>query len=145
MTKEEKQKLADEYQLLLDRARKQIPPKVFEHNRFEFGLVNSLIQGNMTIIPKFKEIADTLRRKPQLLLKLLTRELATAGTIDSGGRAIFQGRHGNSTINELINRFIDIYVLCHECKKPDTQLLRENRFLFIICEACGARESVKSI
>ena len=36
MTKEEKQKLADEYQSLLDRARKQIPPKVFEHDRFEF-------------------------------------------------------------------------------------------------------------
>ncbi|MHA1713099.1 MAG: translation initiation factor IF-2 subunit beta [Candidatus Ranarchaeia archaeon] len=145
MTKKRIGTTLEEYKTLLERARKQVPPEVFEHKRFEIERVESFIQGNMTIIPRFRELADLLRRKPQFILKFLTRELATAASIDSGGRAVFQGRHNNTTINQLIERFVNTYVLCHECKKPDTQLVRENRFLFIVCEACGARESVKSI
>lgn len=145
MTKKTANVMADEYKKLLERARSQVPPEVFEHKRFEIERVESFIQGNMTIIPRFKELADFLRRNPQMILKYLTRELATAASIDTGGRAIFQGRHNNSTINDLMIRFVDAYVLCHECKKPDTHIVRENRFLFIICEACGARESVKTL
>ena len=36
------------------------------------------------------------------------------------------------------------FVLCKECKKPDTELLKEDRLLFIHCLACGAKHSVRS-
>ncbi len=145
MVKKTASTMAEEYNKLLERARSQVPPEVFEHKRFELERIESFIQGNMTIIPRFKELAAFLRRNPQMVLKYLTRELATAASIDGGGRATFQGRHNNATINDLMIRYVEIYVLCHECKKPDTQIIRENRFLFLICEACGARESVKTL
>lgn len=145
MVKKTTSTMAEEYNKLLERARSQVPPEVFEHKRFELERVESFIQGNMTIIPRFKELSDFLRRNPQMVLKYLTRELATAASVDGGGRAIFQGRHNNATINDLVIRYVDTYVLCHECKKPDTHIVRENRFLFLICEACGARESVKTL
>ncbi|MEK6812055.1 MAG: translation initiation factor IF-2 subunit beta, partial [Nanoarchaeota archaeon] len=36
------------------------------------------------------------------------------------------------------------FVLCKECKKPDTELLREDRVTFIHCLACGAKHPVRS-
>jgi len=38
-----------------------------------------------------------------------------------------------------------LYVLCSECKKPDTILIKENRMTFVKCEACGARKRVEDI
>ena len=34
---------------------------------------------------------------------------------------------------------------CPECGKPDTNLVKEDRINFLVCEACGARTSVKSV
>ena len=35
------------------------------------------------------------------------------------------------------------YVICSECKKPDTKLQKDGRLLIMVCEACGARHAVK--
>jgi len=35
-------------------------------------------------------------------------------------------------------------VLCPECKKPDTQLKKEDRITTIKCSACGAKHPVRA-
>ncbi|MFX1308490.1 MAG: translation initiation factor IF-2 subunit beta, partial [Promethearchaeota archaeon] len=35
------------------------------------------------------------------------------------------------------------YVLCKICNKPDTQIQREGKKLYLKCTACGAREEIK--
>ncbi|MHA1916947.1 MAG: translation initiation factor IF-2 subunit beta [Candidatus Ranarchaeia archaeon] len=133
-----------EYEKLYKRLRTKIPPEVFEHKRFEFPKTSSFIQGNMTFFTNFKEFAQILDRKPEFVLKFFTKELATAGNIE-GNRAVFQGKKPGRVIAELADRFIKTYVLCKECGKPDTKLLKERRYMFIRCDACGAQESVKSV
>ncbi|EQD39718.1 translation initiation factor IF-2 subunit beta, partial [mine drainage metagenome] len=34
------------------------------------------------------------------------------------------------------------YVICSECKRPDTHLSKDGRFTLLICEACGAQRPV---
>ncbi|MBY9017446.1 MAG: translation initiation factor IF-2 subunit beta, partial [Candidatus Lokiarchaeota archaeon] len=36
-----------------------------------------------------------------------------------------------------------MYVLCKICKKPDTEIQRESKKIFLKCTACGAREEIK--
>ncbi len=135
-----------EYEELLERARAKIPPEVFESTRFKIPKVLSFTEGNRTIIQNFKDINSTLNRKPEHLSKFLSRELATAGTIEeTTGRIIFQGRFSESAMNTLIKRYTEMYVLCPECKKPDTKIKKEDRFFFLECEACGARASLKPL
>ena len=69
--------------------------------------------------------------------------MATAASMD-GGRAIFQGKFNENSIAQLLNVYCNKYVVCQICKRPDTNVKKEGRFLFLICEACGAKSSVTS-
>ena len=64
----------DEYENLLNRAIDQLPPEVFETKRFEPVKAYSVIQGNRTFIQNFKDVADSLNRDPQHVLKYSMRE-----------------------------------------------------------------------
>ncbi|MBU6997767.1 MAG: translation initiation factor IF-2 subunit beta [Theionarchaea archaeon] len=132
------------YENMLDRALSKLPEKVFEKSRFEIPKSDSFTMGNRTIVKNFQEIAQRMSRDPNHLMKFLSGELATSGNFESRG-AVFQGRFSNYQINEKIEKYAAIYVLCHECGKPDTRLFREGRIVFLQCEACGARHSVRSI
>ncbi|MBU7043325.1 MAG: translation initiation factor IF-2 subunit beta [Theionarchaea archaeon] len=132
------------YENMLDRALSKLPEKVFEKSRFEIPKSDSFTMGNRTIIRNFQEIAQKMNRDPNHLMKFLSGELATSGNFESRG-AVFQGRFSQYQINEKIEKFATTYVLCHECGKPDTRLVKEGRITFLQCEACGARHSVRSM
>jgi translation initiation factor 2 subunit 2 len=77
-------------------------------------------------------------------MKYLLRELGVAGGAQ-GTQAVFQGKFSNTIVNERIRRYVEEFVLCRECKKPDTKLERRERVYMLRCEACGARTSVRGI
>lgn len=133
-----------DYEELLRRARSQLPPRVFEHKRFEIPKPRCSVIGMRTIIHNFKEISDTLNRDPQHVLKFLSKEMATAGTLE-GARAIFKGKFRYDSIERLINRYTEEFVVCPVCKRPDTKIVKERRLYFLICEACGARSSTRPV
>jgi len=132
------------YNKLLDRARAKIPDKVMEKSRFEPPKPDSTIEGNRTFIKNWNQIVSALNRDERHLLKFLTKELATSADIE-GQRAVFSGKHQKATLNDLLNRYLKDYVICPECGKPDTNIIKEDRINFLICEACGARTSVKPV
>ncbi len=133
-----------DYNELLERARSQLPPDVSERKRFEVPKPRSITIGMKTFVQNFKEICDALNRDPQHLLRYLSREMATAGTL-SGSRAVFQGRFRYDTIERLIQHYTVVFVTCPVCKRPDTKIVKEKRLSFMVCEACGARSSVRSM
>jgi len=136
--------MKSDYGELLKRAYSQLPPEVFEHKRFEIPKPKSTVAGARTILYNFKEICDILNREPNHLLRFLSREMATAGTTD-GTRATFQGRFEQGGLERLIKRYVDDFVMCPVCKRPDTKIVREKRLYFLVCEACGARSSLRPV
>jgi translation initiation factor 2 subunit 2 len=133
-----------DYDKLLDRAIEQLPPEVFETKRFNVPRAYSVIQGNRTFIQNFREIADAMNRDPQHLLKFLLRELGTAGNLE-GGRAIMQGKFTHFLINERLEDYVQKFVMCHECNRPDTRIIREDRIFILKCAACGAKAPLKTL
>ena len=133
-----------DYETLLNKAYEKLP-KIENHvDRFKIPLAETMIQGNQTIIKNFSQIAETLRRDPSHILKFLTKELATPAGLD-GSRAILQAKISQKMIQQKIDVYVADYVLCKECKRPDTKLIKEDRITFLKCEACGAKSSVKAI
>ena len=47
--------------------------------------------------------------------------------------------------NERIEDYVDKYVICHECNRPDTRIIREGRIFLLKCAACGATAPLKSL
>jgi len=133
-----------DYEELLKRARSQIPEPASKRERLELPKLHHSIIGMRTIVYNFKEISDALSRDPQHLLKFLTREVATAATMQET-RVIFQGKFSEETLARLIQRYMESFVVCPVCKRPDTKIVKEKRLSFLICEACGAKSSVQQL
>lgn len=132
------------YDELLERARDQVPEGTAKKERLELPRLFVSIIGMRTTISNFKEVADTLNRDPQHILKFLTREMATAATYHDG-RAIFQGKFRRDTFEHLIGRYMEGFLICPVCKRPDTNIIKEKRLTFLLCNACGAKSSIKQL
>jgi translation initiation factor 2 subunit 2 len=132
------------YDELLKRASAQMPEVSLKQERLELPRLQITIVGMRTIISNFKEVADVLDRDPQHILKFLTREMATAATYHEG-RAIFQGKFQRDSFERLLQRYMDSFVVCPVCKRPDTKIVKEKRLSFLVCNACGARSSIKQL
>jgi translation initiation factor 2 subunit 2 len=133
--------LSGDYAKLLDRAYSNLPKVVGTGERFEIPKVVGIRMGRRTILQNLGEISSKLNRDPHHLLKFLSGELATAASLD-GSRAIFQGRFDVGTVTRLLNIYAQRYVICPICNRPDTKIEKEGRFMFLRCEACGARSSI---
>ncbi|HIH71333.1 MAG TPA: translation initiation factor IF-2 subunit beta, partial [Methanothermobacter thermautotrophicus] len=48
-------------------------------------------------------------------------------------------------INERIEDYVNKFVICHECNRPDTRIIREGRISLLKCEACGAKAPLKNV
>jgi len=133
----------NQYKELLSKAYKQIPESEKSSERFEIPKVQGHVEGNKTIITNFRAICSTLRREPEHLLKFLQHELATPGNIQDT-RLILNRKLSSSLINEKLEKYVKDFVLCPECKKPDTQLRKDERITTIKCMACGAKQPIKT-
>jgi translation initiation factor 2 subunit 2 len=132
------------YDDLLKRATDQMPEVSAKKERLELPRIFMSTVGMRTIISNFGEIADVLDRDPQHILKFLTREMATAATFHDS-RAIFQGKFQRESFERLLLRYMDAFVTCPVCKRPDTKVVKEKRLSFLVCNACGAKSAIKQL
>jgi len=131
----------ESYEQLLEEAYTKIKP-IISTERFEIPKIEGHLEGTKTILTNLQQIASYIRRDINHLLKYLQRELATSGKIDRN-RVILQRKIPSIKINDKIKEYIDEFVICKECKKPDTELQKQDRFVFVHCLACGAKHSVR--
>src|SRR3989338_7406594 len=134
----------DDYKSMLENVRKNLPEVVFTKERFEIPKVLGHIHGNRTIISNFSQIASTLRREPDHLLKYVLKELATPGEIKKSGSLILGTKVPASRINEKIRQYAHEFVLCSECGKPDTKIEKEEGLVYMKCTACGSKNVVRA-
>ena len=136
----------DDYDKLLDRARSQVPEDAFKKSgeRFQVPAVQLLLQGNRSIWQNFQEIINILNRPGKEVLKFVSGQIGTAGSIE-GGNALFNGKFNVEQVTEVLNRYIESYVTCPVCTRPDTDILKEGQAYYLSCSACGARTSIRPV
>jgi len=136
--------MALEYEKLLKKAKETLPVvSEGSSSRFEMPRVVGHLQGNKTVVSNFNQIVSTLNRPPEHFLKFLLKELATPGEL-RGSLLILGTKIHSSTINEKIKKYTEAFVICKTCGKPDTKLVSEGDFLFLRCQACGAKKTVRA-
>ncbi len=131
-----------DYDSLLDRARERIPEDISERSRWTMPTPDILIEGSQTILRNFSEIVDAMDRDANHVFQYLLNELGTSGTIEQF-RIMLKGKVPPKRIKEKIVSYVKIYILCAECKAPDTRFLREDRTTLLKCQACGATRPVR--
>jgi translation initiation factor 2 subunit 2 len=133
-----------DYEKLLNEAYKNVKSVASNTGeRFEIPKIEGHFEGKKTILTNFYQIADHIRRSPEHFQKYLLKELAASGTRD-GDRLILNIKVPSTKINQKIEDYVKEFVLCKECKKPDTELIKKDRLTFIHCLACGAKHPIRS-
>jgi len=133
-----------DYDKLLNRVRSITSTKIVDEDRFKVPKVDIFYEGNTTVFKNFDKIVDILNREGNHLLKFFLGNVGTAGEI-VGGRIVFQGKIPTRTVQDKLNEYVDTYVICSECNRPDTHLVKKGRTILIRCDACGAFRSIRSL
>lgn len=132
-----------DYEQLLNQAYEKVKKIDSSSQRFEVPKAEGHFQGKKTVITNFSQIVSYLRRSAEHLQKYILKELATSG-YKEGERLILNNKIPSGRINEKIQQYAKEFVTCKECGKPDTELIKKDRFMFLHCLACGAQYSVRS-
>jgi len=60
-----------------------------------------------------------------------------------GDSAMFTGKRDPDDFTRLLKIYVSDYIRCITCQSPDTRIEKEKRIHFLICEACGAKSTIK--
>ena len=110
--------------------------------RFELPTVDVMWEGQKTFLRNFAEFPKILRRNPDKVLQYLSKEFAVPAE-RIGDKAMFIGKRDPDDFTRLFQIYVKDYLECPTCKSPDTKIVKENRITFLICEACGAKSTMK--
>ncbi|KAF9466602.1 domain found in IF2B/IF5-domain-containing protein [Collybia nuda] len=119
--------------------------------RYRMPILTTKIEGKgngiKTVVPNMSDVARALSRPPTYTTKFFGCELGAQTSFDEkNDRYIVNGAHDANRLRELLDVFIDKFVLCKSCKNPETELviIKTGRVEDIIrdCKACGERTGV---
>jgi len=132
-----------DYEKLLKRIQGNLSENERQTNvRFELPPVDVMWEGQKTFLRNFVEFPKILRRDPDKVLQYLSKEFAVPAE-RIGDKAMFIGRRDPDDFTRLFQIYVKDYVECPTCRSPDTKIIKENRISFLICEACGAKSTMK--
>eukprot|EP00415_Alexandrium_ostenfeldii_P000587 UN0587 len=97
--------------------------------------------GSKTCIMNMGDVARALQRPPQYTTKWFGNELGAQCTYTckegEGERAIVNGHHDTHVFQELLDKFIEKYVLCPNCHLPEIPINVKKGMIVAKCAACG--------
>lgn len=131
------------YEELLEEAFSKVKKTNSTGERFEIPKVEGRFEGKKTIITNFFAICSHLRREPEHFLKYLSKELATLALIEND-RVVLNKKVSSKEINPKIENYVKEFVICKQCGKPDTEIVKEERTSFMNCLACGAKQAIRA-
>ncbi|KAI0262478.1 domain found in IF2B/IF5-domain-containing protein [Gloeopeniophorella convolvens] len=116
--------------------------------RYRMPILTTKIEGKgngiKTVVPNMSDVARALSRPPTYPTKFFGSELGAQTSVDEkNDRYIVNGAHDATRLRELLDAFIDKFVLCGSCKNPETDLIiTKNEMIVRDCKACGERTNV---
>jgi len=111
-------------------------------SRFELPAVDVMWEGQRTYLRNFSDFPKILRRDSAKLLQYLSKEFAVPAE-RVGDSAMFVGKRDPDDFTRLLKIYVTDYIRCITCQSPDTRIEKEKRIHFLICEACGAKSTIK--
>lgn len=133
----------EEYLSMLAEARKLAPEVVRMAERFNPPEPEVVIEGRKTHVVNFKEIAEVLDRDLRLIATYLSKKLGAPYIITEKERKLILSRRIKpELVRSRLETFVNTYVVCPLCKRPDSALVKFRRGLLLKCKACGAETPV---
>lgn len=132
-----------DYEGLLSNIYDNLPTKgISSGERFEIPKFESFVEGVKTVVKNFTQVCDKIRRDKEFISKLLSKELAVPVEVQ-GDRLILHRKLSSDMLQKKLDDLVLKYVMCRQCKKPDTHINETAGIKQLVCEACGARNTIR--
>merc|ERR1712039_704734 len=97
--------------------------------------------GSKTGIMNMGDVARALKRDPVYITKFIGYELGAQSSYSNkeneGERVVINGHHDTPVFQNLVDKFIERYVLCTGCHLPEIDMVVKKGFIVATCKACG--------
>lgn len=101
--------------------------------------------GIKTEFTNIFSIAEDLARPAELLIYYFAINMNTSHSIDENKKiATVNGAKTIYECDKILDHFIKKYVVCPECKNPETKMIPLPEGISLICKACGANSIIKN-
>jgi translation initiation factor 5 len=108
-----------------------------------FGKIEGSGNGIKTALPNITDVGLSLHRQPGEVAKFFGTELGAQTRYSAEtDRAIVNGAHTDQVLQDLINRYVEKFVLCPNCRLPETDYKIKSECIYHRCAACGAKDMV---
>ena len=112
--------------------------------RYKMPKIQAKIEGRgngiKTVLLNIIELASSLKRDPPEVTKYFGCELGaqTIYTTETGAdRAIVNGAHSEMDLQKSLSKYIENFVLCKNCRLPETHYKIKSGIVSQKCLACG--------
>ncbi|KAF2171910.1 hypothetical protein M409DRAFT_18140 [Zasmidium cellare ATCC 36951] len=110
--------------------------------RYKMERLQSKVEGKgngiKTVIVNLSNVAHQLARPPNYVIKFFGFELGAQTNMDpKDDRWIINGAHEASKLQDYLDGFINKFVLCKDCKNPETVVNVKDQEILLDCKACG--------
>ncbi|KAK9333726.1 domain found in IF2B/IF5-domain-containing protein [Lipomyces starkeyi] len=116
--------------------------------RYKMPPIISKIEGRgngiKTAVVNNADVARALARPPMYVTKFFGLELGAQTSVNEAtDRYMVNGAHDASKLQDLLDIFINKFVLCKACKNPETDIvITKDQMLYRDCKACGKRSPI---
>ena len=108
-----------------------------------FGKVEGRGNGIKTVIPNISDVGLSLHRSPGEVNKFFGCELgAQTSYSPDTDRAVVNGAHVDAMLQQLMHKYIELFVICPNCRLPETEYKIKSDTIWHKCAACGSKEMV---
>ena len=101
--------------------------------------------GIKTVIVNMVDIAKALHTDPSYPTKFFGIELGAQSKFDSKtDRAIVNGKHDQPDMAVILDKFIDLFILCPRCRLPEHKMKVRKEKIKIECASCGHNDLIET-
>lgn len=107
------------------------------------GKVEGRGNGIKTVLVNVTDLGASLNRDPQEVTKFFGCELGAQTTYATDtDRAIVNGAHRDADLQDHLRKYIEHFVLCKNCRLPETHYKIKDGLISQKCLACGSKDRV---
>lgn len=113
-----------------------------ENYPYKMPTIVSNVEGKgsqiKTIIQNMDDVALALHRDYFEINKFISIEIGSPiKCLNDTAISVINGSHSSKTLQSVLTKYIDMYILCKNCRLPDTRYGFEGEFKYdLICQNC---------
>ena len=112
--------------------------------RYKMPCIVSKVEGRgngiKTVIVNVSEIATALNRDACEITKFFGCEFGEQTTMSlAGDRYVVSGAHSLGDLKKMMSKYIENFVICKQCRLPETYYKFKNKIIYQKCMACGSK------